>query len=156
LSVENTESKGILRGVLFDGRNNMDASTYLQAFITVGGAIMGIWGFVKVVKDIKKGSDEEHDRRQRWDNAAKVIEEKSAKWDRGLEDIYDERVKIVNRYDSRLDEQDAKIQQLLSMLCMTLRAQDAILEALVEQGIGNGEIKAMHKELKGFILDQVQ
>jgi hypothetical protein len=39
---------------------------------------------------------------------------------------------------------------------MTLRAQDAILEALVEQGIGNGEIKSMHKELKDFILDQVQ
>ena len=63
---------------------------------------------------------------------------------------------IVERYDGRLNEQDAKIQQLLSMLCMTLRAQDAILEALVEQGIGNGEIKSMHKELKGFILDQVQ
>ena len=66
------------------------------------------------------------------------------------------RKNIVDRYDNRLDEQDAKIQQLLSMLCMTLRAQDAILEALVEQGIGNGEIKSMHKELKGFILDQVQ
>lgn len=134
----------------------MDASTYLQAFITVGGAIMGIWGFVKVAKDIKKNSDEEHDRRQKWDKAAKVIEEKAEIWDKGLSDIYSERKAIVKQYNERLDDQDAKIQQLLSMLCMTLRAQDAILEALVEQGIGNGEIKQMHKELKGFILDQVQ
>lgn len=134
----------------------MDASTYLQAFITVGGAIMGIWGFVKVAKDIKKGSDEEHDRRQSWDKAAKVIEQKSELWDKGLADMEQGRKHIVERYDDRLSEQDAKIQQLVSMMCMTLRAQDAILEALVEKGIGNGEIKAMHKELKGFILDQVQ
>ena len=42
------------------------------------------------------------------------------------------------------------------MICMTLRAQDAILEALVEKEIGNGEIRAMHKELKDFIMEQVQ
>lgn len=134
----------------------MDASNYLQAFITVGGAIMGIWGFIKVVRDIKENSDKEHDKRQRWDKTADIIEQKSETWDKGLADIYSERDAIVKQYNGRLDEQDAKIQQLLSMLCMTLRAQDAILEALVEKGIGNGEIKAMHKELKGFILDQVQ
>ena len=84
------------------------------------------------------------------------IDNKADFWDKGLADMEQGRKDIVRRYDGRLDEQDAKIQQLLSMLCMTLRAQDAILEALVEQGIGNGEIKSMHKELKGFILDQVQ
>lgn len=134
----------------------IDASNYVQAFVTVGGALMGIWGFVKVIKDIKKNSDDEHDRRQRWDKAADIIEQKADLWDKGLADMEEGRKKIVTRYDDRLNEQDAKIQQLLSMLCMTLRAQDAILEALVEKGIGNGEIKAMHKELKGFILDQVQ
>jgi len=134
----------------------IDASNYVQAFITVGGALMGVWGFVKVIKDIKKNSDDEHDRRQRWDKTADIIEQKADLWDKGLADMEEGRKKIVTRYDDRLNEQDAKIQQLLSMLCMTLRAQDAILEALVEQGIGNGEIKAMHKELKGFILDQVQ
>ena len=135
---------------------SVDASSYLQAFITVGGAIMGIWGFVKVIKDIKKNSDEEHDRRQRWDKAADIIEQKADLWDKGLADMEEGRKKIVDRYDNRLDEQDAKSQQQLAMLCMSLRAQDAILEALVEQGIGNGEIRAMHKELKGFIFDQVQ
>lgn len=134
----------------------MDASSYIQAFITVGGAIMGIWGFIKVFSDIKSKNDDEVKRRDRIDKATKIVEEKHEEWDKGLSDIYAERNAIVKQYNSRLDEQDAKIQQLLSMLCMTLRAQDAILEALVEQGIGNGEIKSMHKELKDFILDQVQ
>lgn len=134
----------------------MDATSYLQAFITVGGAIMGIWGFVKVISDIKHKNDAEVKRQDRIDKAVKIIEEKHEDWNKGLLDIYSERDTIVKQYNSRLDEQDAKIQQLLSMLCMTLRAQDAILEALVEKGIGNGEIKTMHKELKDFILDQVQ
>lgn len=134
----------------------MDASSYLQAFITVGGAIMGIWGFAKVISDIKSKNDGEVKRRDKIDKAVKIVEDKHEAWDKGLSDIYAERDAIVRQYNGRLDEQDAKIQQLLSMLCMTLRAQDAILEALVEQGIGNGEIKSMHKELKDFILDQVQ
>jgi len=117
---------------------------------------MGIWGFIKVFSDIKSKNDDEVKRRDRIDKATKIVEEKHEEWDKGLSDIYAERNAIVKQYNSRLDEQDAKIQQLLSMLCMTLRAQDAILEALVEQGIGNGEIKSMHKELKDFILDQVQ
>ena len=134
----------------------MDASSYLQAFITVGGAIMGIWGFAKVISDIKSKNDGEVKRRDKIDKVVKIVEDKHEAWDKGLSDIYAERDAIVRQYNGRLDEQDAKIQQLLSMLCMTLRAQDAILEALVEQGIGNGEIKSMHKELKDFILDQVQ
>ena len=133
-----------------------DATSYLQAFITVGGAIMGVWGFVKVISDIKHKNDDEVKRQDRIDKAIKIVEDKHESWDKGLSDIYAERDTIVKQYNGRLDEQDAKIQQLVAMQCMTLRAQDAILEALVEQGIGNGEIKAMHKELKDFILDQVQ
>ena len=110
----------------------------------------------KKIMEIKTKSDEDHDRRQSWDHAAKIIKEKEKKWDEGLADAESARNKIVERYDGRLNDQDAKIQQIFAMLCMTLRAQDAILEALVEDGIGNGDIKAMHKELKEFILDQVQ
>ena len=141
----------------------MDISTYIQALITTGGVIMGVWGFLKVVRDIKKTNDDEHDRQQRIDRAVKTIEDKEKTWDEGLADVYRERNEIVKRYDKRLDEQDdrmteqeSKNQQLLAMMCMCLRAQDAILEALVEKEIGNGEIKAMHKELKDFIMEQVQ
>ena len=134
----------------------MDVIGYIQGIITATVALVAIWGVVKVIKEIKKDNDTEHDRRQRWDKAADIIEQKADFWDKGLADMDQGRKEIVRRYDDRLDEQDAKSQQMLSMLCMTLRAQDAILQALVEQGIGNGEIKAMHKELKGFIFEQVQ
>ena len=134
----------------------MDALGYIQGIITGAVALSAIWGFIKVVREIKKDNDTEHDRRQKWDNAAKTIEDKSDLWDKGLADMEQGRKDIIERYDGRLGDQDARIQQIVSMMCMVLRAQDAILEALVEQGIGNGDIKAMHKELKGFILDQVQ
>lgn len=141
----------------------MDISTYTQALITTGGVIMGVWGFLKVIRDIKKTNDDEHDRQKRIDRAVKTLEDKEKTWDEGLADVYRERNEIVKRYDKRLDEQDdrmteqeSKNQQLLAMMCMCLRAQDAILEALVEKEIGNGEIKAMHKELKDFIMEQVQ
>lgn len=135
----------------------MDLMNLTFAYVVQGMAvIIVIYEVFKKFMEIKTKSDEDHDRRQSWDKAAKMIDEKAGAWDKGLTDIYAERNAIVRQYNSRLDEQDAKIQQLLSMLCMTLRAQDAILEALVEDGIGNGDIKAMHKELKDFILDQVQ
>ena len=120
----------------------MDSSITFQALIQCGAIIMGAWGFFKVIMEIVKVINTRHDKEQAWDKA--------------VEDFNKERESLKTEFNLRLDEQDAKNQQLLSMLCMTLRAQDAILEALVEQGIGNGEIKAMHKELKDFILDQVQ
>ena len=83
-----------------------------------------------------------HDREQAWDDAVKKIEV--------------DRVTLEENFNGRLDEQDAKNQQLVAMMCMCLRANDAILEALVDKDIGNGEIKAMHKELKDFIMEQVQ
>ena len=134
----------------------IDASMYLQAYITVGGSLLGIWGLVKVFKDIKKTNDAEVKCRQRWDNAADTIEQKADEWNKGLADIDNMRESMMERYDSRLDNQDAKTQQLYAMQCMSLKAQDAILEALVEQGIGNGDIRNMHKELRDFILNQVQ
>lgn len=134
----------------------MDVGVYVQAYITVGSSLLGIWGLVKVIKDIKKTNDEEVKRRKRWDDTAQVVEEKADAWSKGLADVDNVREFMMERYDGRLDNQDAKFQQLYAMQCMSLRAQDAILEALVNQGIGNGDIKDMHKELRDFILNQVQ
>lgn len=133
----------------------IDAGTYLQAFVTTAGAIMGIWGFFKVISDIKTKNDNEVTWRQKVDETVKIVNEGADKWNKGLEDIYEERGQIVKRYDERLDEQDAKIQQLYTMMIMFMRSQNAILEALIEQGIGNGEIRNMHKELNSFIAEQV-
>ena len=134
----------------------MDVGVYIQAYITVGSSLLGIWGLVKVIRDIKKTNDEEVKRRKRWDDTAQTVEEKADAWNKGLADVDNIRESMMDRYDGRLDNQDAKIQQLYAMQCMSLRAQDAILEALVDQGIGNGDIKDMHKELRDFILNQAQ
>lgn len=120
----------------------MEQTITLQALIQMGAIIMGIWGFYKIVMEIVKAITSRHDREQAWDKAVKDLEV--------------DREALSNEFNGRLDEQDAKIQQLLAMICMTLKAQDAILEALVEKDIGNGEIKAMHKELKDFIMKQVE
>lgn len=128
--------------VRFLMENNMDQTITIQALIQMGALIMGIWGFYKVIMEIVKAINARHD--------------KEAAWDKAVKDIAVDRETLKNEFDSRLDDQDAKIQQLVSMICMTLRAQDAILEALVEKDIGNGEIRSMHKELKDFILEQVQ
>lgn len=120
----------------------MDQTITLQALLQCGAVIVGIWGFYKVIMEIIKSITARHDREQAWDKAVKDIEV--------------DRESLQKEFNGRLDEQDAKFQQLLSMLCVCLRAQDAILDALVKDNIGNGEIKAMHKELKDFIMDQVE
>lgn len=120
----------------------MDQTITLQALLQCGAVIVGLWGFYKVIMEIIKAITARHD--------------KEAAWDKAVKDIEVDRETLKNEFNSRLDEQDAKIQQLVAMICMTLRAQDAILEALVEKEIGNGEIRAMHKELKDFIMEQVQ
>ena len=102
---------------------------------------MGAWGFYKIIMEIVKNITARHDREQAWDKA--------------VEDIAVDRESLKNEFNARLDEQDAKIQQLYSMMCMFMRSQNAILEALIEQGIGNGEIKNMHKELNSYIVNQL-
>lgn len=114
----------------------------LDDLIKLAIIITAIWGFVKIIMEIIKAITDRHDKEQAWDKAVKGIEV--------------DRESLKTEFNGRLDEQDARIQQMFAMLCMCLRAQDAILEALVEKDIGNGEIKDMHKELKNFIMKQVE
>ena len=134
----------------------MDVMNVTFAYVVQALAVVIVlYEVFKKVMDIKKDSDTEHSRRLSWDRAAKTIDEKAYLWDKGLADMDKGRKDIVERYDERLDEQDAKIQQLFAMMIMLMRSQNAVLEALIEQGIGNGEIKKMHAELNSFIAEQI-
>lgn len=135
---------------------------YIQSLITTGGIIMGIWGFIKVITDIKKNNDEEHDRRQRWDNAAKVIEENKDKWDKGLNDTFEERKHIVERYDARLDElemnieknhseTEAKIQEVQSEILILTECMRAVLDGLHQQGC-NGRVTEASEKLDNYLV----
>lgn len=119
----------------------MDQTITLQALLQCGAIIMGAWGFYKVIMEIVKNITARHDREQAWDKAVKDIEV--------------DRQALQQEFNSRLDEQDAKIQQLFAMLCMSLKAEGVILEALSEKEIGNGEVKAMKKELNSFLTQQI-
>ena len=132
-----------------------DVSEYIQGIITAAIALTAIWGFRKVLKEIKNENDAEHDRRQKWDEAAKVIEEKAESWDQGLADIEDMRLQMMKRYDGRLDEQDARTQDLFNISVEILRTQDTILEALIDAGIGNGTIKNKRTDLNSVITEQI-
>lgn len=120
----------------------METSITLQALIQCAAIIFGLWGAYKTIMEIIKAINDRHDKEKSWDKA--------------VEDLVVDREKLSDEFNSRLDEQDAKFQQLLSMQCMCLRAQDAILDALVKDNIGNGEIKEMHRDLKDFIMKQVE
>ena len=140
----------------------MDIATYIQALVTTGGVIMGIWGFFKVVSDIKKNNDEEHDRRQRWDKAAQIIEDNKDKWDKGLYDVYEERKKIVEKYDDRLDhlestidknhsETEAKIQEVQAEILILTECMRAVLDGLHQQGC-NGRVTEASAKLDNYLV----
>lgn len=124
----------------------------------IGFLIVGyiIWQVIKHIMEIARTTEKAVTRKQGWDYAAKVIKEKEQIWDKSLADVDNVREQITESFNGRLDEQDARTQQLISMQCMCLRAQDAILGALVNNNIGNGDIKKMHEELKDFIMEQLE
>ena len=134
----------------------IDVASYVQAFITVGGVVMGIWGFYKVFHDIKQTNDEEVKRQTRIDAVVKIVEEGHEKWDAALADMETGRQRLMMRYDGRLDEQDAKIQDILAILVELLQSNDAILDALVSAGIGNGDIKNRRDDMSHFIAEQIK
>lgn len=86
----------------------MNQTITLQALIQCGALIMGLWGFYKVIMEIVKNITARHDREQAWDKAVK--------------DISVDREKLENAFNGRLDEQDAKIQQLFAMIIMLMKA----------------------------------
>lgn len=127
-----------MSGIILDAET---LSIALDDLIKFAVTLAGIWGFVKIVMEIINKITERHDREQAWDSAVKEI---------GVD-----REALKKDFDARLDDQDARIQQLYSMLCMSLKAESVILEALADRDIGNGEVRDMRKELNDFITDQI-
>ena len=118
----------------------MDQTITFQALIQCVGIIICAWGAWKTIMEIVKAINTRHDKEQAWDKA--------------VDDFNKERDEIKNEFNLRLDEQDAKIQQLFAMMVMLMKAQNACLEGLIEQGC-NGNVKKMHTELNEFITEQI-
>lgn len=134
-----------------------NASTIVNtiwAVATTIGVFVGGWAFVRILKEIKHDNDEEVKKRQRWDNAADILEKKAETWDKGLADVYNERNKIVEKYDDRLDTMEAQIQQLFSMVVLLIKSENVLLEEQIQKG-SNDRVKAMHGELNDYIVKQL-
>lgn len=112
-----------------------DITDLTFGYILQGVAVLIIIAEVyKKIKEIKTASDADHERKQGWDNAAKVIKEKEKKWDAALVDMEVGRKAITDHFEKRLDEvdenikdvktdyeakiQDVKVEQFIQTECM--------------------------------------
>lgn len=127
--------------------------------------IIVLWFVVKNFREMKEASDKDMKRKEGWDKAAKVIEEKEKLWDEGLEDVYEERKQIVERYDGRLDEiegriednhtdTEAKFQEVKAELLILTECMRAVLDGLYQQGC-NGKVTEARQKLDEHLVTLV-
>lgn len=127
--------------------------------------IIVLWFVVKNFREMKEASDKDMKRKEGWDKAAKVIEEKEKLWDEGLEDVYEERKQIVERYDGRLNEiegriednhidTEAKFQEVKAELLILTECMRAVLDGLYQQGC-NGKVTEARQKLDEHLVTLV-
>ena len=107
--------------------------------ILVGAAIifMGLYGFYEVVAKFVKKINERHDKEQAWDKA--------------VSQIADERKRITDLYDERLDDLEAKMQSIIAEQCLIIETQQAILAGLGQLKC-NGPVTRQKKKIDAYLL----
>ena len=122
----------------------------ISLLIQMAIILMGIWGFVKVVREIVKSITERHDREEKWDNYEKNLKE--------------ERDKIYEKYDTRLEEMEkeildnhtdteAKMQQIRAELQIQSETLLAVLDGLQQLNC-NGAVSDAKKALVKHLSDK--
>ncbi len=125
----------------------MDQTITLSTLIQMGVIIMGLWGFLKVVKEFIKDITVRHDREQKWDEMVQNVQE--------------ERDKIYERYDNKLGEMEtkiddnhadteAKLQEVRSELLILTDCMAAVLDGLHQQGC-NGKVSEARENLDQYM-----
>ena len=123
-------------GVLLSDISQLTFSYIFQAL----AVIIILWEAGKKIWEIKKASDEDHDKRKEMEYAAKIIKEKEKKWDEGLLEIYSEREKIVARYDKKLAEMEEKQEE-----------NNAELTSKIEENKTDAEAKMQELKIELFV-----
>lgn len=112
----------------------------LNDIIKVAVAIMGIWGFVEVVKKIIASITERHDKEQSWDEAAiKAKEEREEIVCRYNEQLSD----IRNHLEDTRIEFEGKIQEVRAEQFIMIDCLRAVLDGLHQQGCNGRVTKAI-------------
>lgn len=128
----------------------MEQTITLQALCQLGGVLVALWGAYKIIMEVVKTITNRHDREKRWDETAKEIQQ--------------ERAKIVERYDKRLEEierviednhtdTEAKIQELKADMLILTKSLSATLDGLKQLG-ANGAVTKAKEELDSFLIDK--
>ena len=129
----------------------MDTVLTLADITHLAMVIAGVWGFYKIVQEIIKAITSRHDKEQKWDE----MEDKMTK------SLKDERDKICNNYDRRLDEiekriednhieSEAKIQQIQAELFILTDCMVGVLDGLHQLNC-NGKVTEAREKLDAFL-----
>lgn len=126
----------------------MEQTINLQAFLQAGAALIALWGFYKVIMEIIKAITERHDREKAWDKAVADIQEERQK----IVELYDGKLQdLENRINENYTGTENQIRELKEELFILTKSVAAILDGLKQQGC-NGAVTEAKKELDQFLM----
>lgn len=129
----------------------MEQAITLSLLLKILAAIVAAWGGIKAITEIIKAVNKQHDRAQKWDGMEEEM----------LKNIQAERDKIYERYDSKLEEMEKRIdenhddtvartQELKAELYILTECMAAVLSGLHEQGC-NGPVTEASEMLNEYL-----
>lgn len=130
----------------------MDFVITSQQIVWICGFIVSIWGVVKIIKELKKPSDDlkakvqRHDELLHKDNERLNSLEKITLNQEGINRKLEEHTRILSDHDERLEE-DKKRGDLM------LKANMAILDGMLSED-DKESLKATRKEIQDFLVEK--
>lgn len=113
-----------------------------------------IWEAGKKIMEIKERSDKDHDRKQRWDKTAEIVENKEKVWDEAVMLSSKERQEITDTFNHRLGQQDTKIDRTLELVVELTKAMNILLKCEAEKG-EDEEIKNAYTSFNSFVVNHI-
>lgn len=122
----------------------------LQALIQCAVIIGAVWGFYKIIMEIVEAIVKRHDKEEAWSKATADLEKT--------------RKDITDKYDTRLDEleamindnhtdTEAKMQEIKADILILTKSVSAILDGLKQQGC-NGKVTEAKENLEKYLMDK--
>lgn len=134
---------------------NMDLLNVTFAYVIQAIAVVIIlWEAGKKIMEIKERSDMDHDRKQRWDKAADIVEKKEKVWDEAVLLSGKERQEITATFNNRLGQQDTKIDRTLELVVELTKAMNILLKCEAEKG-EDEEIKSAYASFNTFVVNHI-
>lgn len=130
----------------------MDFTITSQQIVWICGFIASVWGVVKIIKELKKPSDDlkakvqRHDELLHKDNERLNSLEKVTLNQEGINRKLEEHTRILSDHDDRLEE-DKKRGDLM------LKANMAILDGMLSED-DKESLKATRKEIQDFLVEK--